>query len=123
MEDQTINQTNGEAKSDQVKMQASEIQQNPVEENAPASKDQGVADLVRTRIDSYDIDIAIKELNEMINHLSEMYHQLKKVKYNYLVQTCELFTRIDYPSIMLERCRQELGQVIPKPKDINEMSM
>lgn len=123
MEDPTTNQSNEEVRNEPVKMQTSEVQQNLIGESAPAMIDQEVVELVKTRVDSYDIDIAMKELNDMINHLSEMYHQLKKVKYNYLVQTCELFSRIDYPSIMLERCRQELGQVIPKPKDINGLSM
>lgn len=118
MEEQTNQQTD-----ESVKMQTDEAQNNPAGENAPTPRDQEVADLVKTRVDSYDMDGAVKELNEMINQLSEMYYQLKKVKYNYLVQTCELFARIDYPSIMLENCRQELGQVIPNPKDVNGMNM
>lgn len=67
------------------------------------------------------IEAAINELDATIANLSDIYHQLKEVKYNYLVRTCELLGRIDFPSIMLEAVRKEIKQVTPSAKSIGKM--
>lgn len=80
-----------------------------------------VGDLVKSKVETYNIETAVGELEKIINESSELYHDLKKVKFNYLVQTCELYSRIDLPSIMMETCRKEINQNVPKAKNINKM--
>lgn len=69
----------------------------------------------------FDTETAKKDLHEVIDSLSDMYYQLKKVKYDYLVHTCELYSRIDFPSIMMENARKEIKQSVPQAKEIEKM--
>lgn len=69
----------------------------------------------------FDVDTAIEELGLIIDSLSDMYYQLKKVKYDYLVHTSELFSRIDFPSLMMEDARREIKGKIPSAKTIEKM--
>lgn len=72
-------------------------------------------------LDNYDMDSAIAELSNLIREASDMYQQLKQVKFDYLIQTCEVYARIDYPSMVMESCRREIQQMVPKAQDIDKM--
>lgn len=67
------------------------------------------------------IDDAITELNELVNNSADMYHQLKKIKFQYLEHTCALFSRIDFPSVMITSCRKDIEQALPKAQDFRNM--
>lgn len=69
----------------------------------------------------FDIDTATEELSVIIDNISDMYHQLKKVKHNYLVHTNELFSRIDFPSLMMESAQREIKQGVPSTKALERM--
>lgn len=68
-----------------------------------------------------NIDSAISDLNDVIENLSVAYYRLKRIKYDNLLQTYEMLCRLDFPTIMLETIRRELGQIIPSVNDIEKM--
>lgn len=67
-----------------------------------------VGDLNKSKIENYNMDEAIGELSTIINESSNMYLKLKQAKFDYLVQTCELYLRVDFPAIMMEATRKEV---------------
>lgn len=79
-----------------------------------------ISDAEKNKVESFDIDGAIKELNNILDDSAEMYHQLKKVKFEYLVQSCELYSRIDFPNIMIEACRRGITKKVPTAKMIEK---
>lgn len=80
-----------------------------------------VGDLDRSKIDSYDIESAIRELELIIDDCSNMYQRLKQIKYEYLNRTYELYSRIDFPTVMMNACRKEVIQNVPDSKSINTL--
>lgn len=76
---------------------------------------------IKNKVDKYDMDAAITDLSSVIGDTAGILQKLKKIKFNYLVQTCELYTRIDCPSIMMDVCDKEVRQIVPQPKDIRTM--
>lgn len=67
------------------------------------------------------IEAAISDLNDIIENLSSLYHQLKEIKYECSVRTCEILRRIDFPSVMIEAVRKEIKQVIPSVESVEKM--
>lgn len=79
-----------------------------------------LTDVEKKKVENYGIDEAINELHQIMDESSEMYYQLKKVKFDYIVQICELYSRIDFPSIMIEACRKEVTSSVPKASYIKD---
>lgn len=79
-----------------------------------------MTDVEKNKIENFDLDGAINELQQIMDESSEMYYQLKKVKFDYIVQICELYSRIDFPAIMVEACRKEVASNVPKASFINK---
>lgn len=73
-----------------------------------------VSEADKNKVDNYNIENATVELDQIIDESAEMYNQLKKTKFNYLVKTCDLYSRIDFPSIMIEACRKKINHDVPK---------
>lgn len=71
----------------------------------------------------FNIDTAIEVISAIIDGVSDMYYDVKKVKYDYLLHTNELFNRIDFPSLMMESARKEINKGIPSAKSIEKMEI
>lgn len=97
-----------------VEMQtvANSVQQAPAED---------VSDAIKSKVDNYNFEAAISEISQVINQTSEMYQKLKRIKFNYLVLTCNLHSRIDFPSIMMAACQKEISKSVPKAKDVEKL--
>lgn len=102
-------------------VQAAEIQNSAADAQQQAPTED-ISETTKNKVDNYNFEAAISELSSVINATSEMYQQLKRVKFNYLVLTCDLHSRIDFPSIMMEACRKEVSTNVPKPKDIDKLN-
>lgn len=81
-----------------------------------------VSDALKNKVDNYNFDAAISELSSVIDAATEMYQQLKRIKFDYLVLTCDLHSRIDFPSIMMEAVRKEITSNIPSTKNIDNFN-
>lgn len=75
----------------------------------------------KSKLENYDIDKAIQDLEDIIQESSQMYQQLKEIKYGYLSRTYELYSRIDLPTVLMNACRQDVIQSVPQAKNINNM--
>ena len=73
---------------------------------------------VQNKVDKYDIDAAIADMSNIISDTADLMMRIKRVKFNYLMQTCEMYTRLDYPSIMMDVCEKEVRQMVPTPKNV-----
>lgn len=73
---------------------------------------------LKNKVEEYDMDHAISDLSNIIHESADMYQQLKKIKFDYITQTCELFSRIDLPTMMMEHCRRDIAQNVPSAKSI-----
>lgn len=96
-----------------------EQQQQPQKE---AAKSKGPApeftEALKTRVEKYDVEGAINELNQIINTTTDMFYRLKEIKFNYISQVSEMYTRVDFPSIMIDTCQKEVKQGVPSSKTI-----
>lgn len=70
-----------------------------------------------------NLENALQELDAIVQASGDMYHKLKKIKFDYLIRTCELFSRIDMPSILMENVRKDVHQAVPTVKKINDMDI
>jgi len=86
-----------------------------------ATNQREVSDALKSDVENYNLEAAISELTNIWTESADIYHQLKKAKFDYLVKTCELYSRIDFPSIMMEVCRKEVTQKIPNAKNIEKL--
>lgn len=73
---------------------------------------------LKTRVEKYDIEGALNELKQIINTTTDMFYKLKEIKFNYITQVSEMYTRIDFPSIMIDTCQKEVKQAVPTAKSI-----
>lgn len=67
-------------------------------------------------------DVAIADMTTMLGDMADMYQKIKKIKFNYLIQTCDIYTKVDYPSIMMDVCDKEIKQMIPPAENIRKMN-
>lgn len=81
-----------------------------------------VSDALKNKVDNYNFDAAISELSSVIDSATHMYQQLKKIKFDYLVLCCEVHSRVDFPSIMMETCRKEITSKVPRAKTIESLN-
>ena len=79
-------------------------------------------EVIQNKVDEYDINSAIADLSEIINKSSEMYYELKKIKFEYLSQAFELYSRIDVPSLMMINLDQAIKNDVPKPTKVDQLS-
>lgn len=77
-------------------------------------------DILKKTIDNYDMDAAIQDLEQTMNEASEMFIKLKQIKFEYLTQVCEIYARIDIPSVMMDTCHKSITEKIPSAKDIEK---
>lgn len=77
-----------------------------------------VTEALKTRVEKYDIEGAISELSQIINMTTDMFYRLKDIKFNYISHVCEMYTRIDFPSIMIDTCQKETRQAVPGARAI-----
>lgn len=82
-----------------------------------------ISESMRSRADNYDMDAAIADLNDIINKSSEFYYQLKKMKFDYLTNAFDMYTKIDLPSVMMTTCQKNASESVPKVKDINDINI
>lgn len=68
------------------------------------------------------LDVAIAEMTTILSDLGDMFQRVKKIKYNYLIQTCDIYTRVDYPSIMMDVCDKEIKQSVPTAESIRRVN-
>lgn len=80
-------------------------------------------ELVKNKVESYDLDNAISDLTNIINKSSEMFYELKKIKFEYLSQAFELYSRIDFPSLMMIKLEQSMSDELPLPRKIEQLSV
>lgn len=80
--------------------------------------DVDVTEADKTKVENFDIQGSINEIGQIIDESAEMFYQIKKIRFDYLAQVMELYSRIDFPSIMIESCRQKVMANLPKARDI-----
>lgn len=66
------------------------------------------------------LDAAVAEMTKILDDLNDMFQRVKKLKYNYLIQTCDIYTRVDYPSLMMDCCEKEIKQKVPSADKIRK---
>lgn len=93
--------------------------QNQSSSSAPVRAE--IDEFERSKVENYDLEKAIQDLDGIIQECSQMYHQLKQIKYGYLCRTYELYSSIDLPSVLMNACRQEVTQNVPQSKDVMNM--
>lgn len=76
---------------------------------------------VKDRVEAFNVDGAIAELTGIIGETAEMIHKVKGIKFNYLTQVCEMYTRMDFPSIMMDACSKEVKQTVPDARTIRKL--
>lgn len=76
----------------------------------------------KEKIGNYDIDGAISDLSEIVYKSSEMYCELKKLKFDYLSQAFELYSRIDFPSLMMIKFAQTVQEEVPSASKVEQLS-
>lgn len=74
---------------------------------------------IQTRAEK--LSTATTELTHLISEAAEMLQKVKQVKFHYLTLTCDVYTRMDYPSIMMDSCEKDIRQIVPTVKEIREM--
>ena len=68
------------------------------------------------------LEAAIADMSSMLTDMSDMFQKIKKIKFNYLMQTCDIYTRVDYPSILMDVCEKEIKQNVPTAENIRKMN-
>lgn len=79
-------------------------------------------EIVKDKVEAYDMDAAINDLTEIITRSSEMFYELKKIKFEYLSQAFELYSRIDFPSLMMMKLEHSMSNGFPTPNKIEQLS-
>lgn len=64
---------------------------------------------------------ATSELSSLIAEAADMLRKVKQIKFQYLTLTCDVYTRIDYPSLMMDTCEKDVKQIVPTAKDVRNM--
>jgi len=67
------------------------------------------------------LDAATADLSGLVCQAAEMIQKIKQIKFHYLTLTCDLYTRMDFPSIIMDICEKEVRQIVPSAKDIRSL--
>lgn len=94
---------------------------NMQEQNQQQANQIEVTDVLRSKVENYNIDMAMDDLKKAIDTCANMMIELKQIKFEYLMQVCELYARIDLPSVMMDTCRKKIMQTIPSAKEIDKL--
>lgn len=68
------------------------------------------------------LDTAIIEMGSILDDLSDMFQRIKKVKFEYLMKTCDIYTKVDLPSLMMDSCEKDFKELVPTPERIRKMN-
>lgn len=66
------------------------------------------------------LEMAITDMKQTLENMSDMFQKLKKAKFDYLSLTCELYTKVDLPSIVMDNCDREVSELVPQPEMIRK---
>lgn len=67
------------------------------------------------------LDAAYSDMQEILEEMASMFQSLKKAKFDYLKMTCELYTKVDLPSIMMDNCDRDIKELLPAPDKLRNM--
>ena len=66
------------------------------------------------------LDMAITDMKGVLEDMSDLFQKLKRAKFDYLSMTCELYTKVDLPSIMMDNCDRDVKDLVPTPDNIRK---
>jgi hypothetical protein len=63
-------------------------------------------------------DMAIIDMEVIVEDMGALFQRLKKAKFDYLSLTCELYTKMDLPTVMMDTCDREFKELVPTKEQL-----
>lgn len=66
----------------------------------------------KTRVESYDIEASIEQMEEIVKEATELYYNIKQLKFDYLTTVVDLYSKVDHPILFMDNFAKNVNQLI-----------